>query len=160
MSPIESERLQGFPDNWTLPEGQLNTDENIDTLRYTAIGNAVTVPVVKWIAKKVYEELANTDEERDLEILENYHDFKNTKWDERTISKINDKFIESNAFPTPSKIINSSLLKLIEPNQNRSLYYLTPNAAEGILRRVDHQGRTLFTPLRIALEQLKSQNND
>lgn len=178
LSPIESERLQGFPDNWTLPEGQLNTDENIDTLRYTAIGNAVTVPVVKWIAKKVYEELANTDEVRDLEILENYHDFKNTKWDERTISKIdfsnadidykwsrgglvwNDKFIESNAFPTPSKIINSSLLKLIEPNQNRSLYYLTPNAAEGILRRVDHQGRTLFTPLRIALEQLKSQNND
>ena len=178
LSPVESERLQGFPDNWTLLEGQLNSDENIDTLRYTAIGNAVTVPVVKWIAKRVYEELANTDEVRDLGILENFHDFKNTKWNERTISKIdfsnadidykwsrgglvwNDKFIESNAFPTPSKIINSSLLKLIEPNQNRSLYYLTPNAAEGILRRVDHQGRTLFTPLRIALEQLKSQNKD
>ena len=178
LSPVESERLQGFPDNWTLPEEQLNSDENIDTLRYTAIGNAVTVPVVKWIAKRVYEELANTDEMCNSGILESFHDFQNTRWDERLISKIdfsnanidykwsrgglvwNDKFIGSNAFPTPSKIINSSLLKLIEPNQNRSLYYLTPNAAEGILRRVDHQGRTLFTPLRIALEQLKSQNND
>ena len=178
LSPVESERLQGFPDNWTLPEEQLNSDENIHTLRYTAIGNAVTVPVVKWIAKRVYEELANTDEMCDSGILESFNDFKNTRWDERLISKIdfsnanidykwsrggmvwNDKFIGSNAFPTPSKIINSSLLKLIEPNQNRSLYFLTPNAAEGILRRVDHQGRTLFTPLRIALEQLKSQNND
>ena len=107
--------------------------------------------------------------------LQLYADFKNSKWDSRFLSEIDfsdssidykwsrgglvwgDRFIESNAYPTPSKIINSSLLKLIEPNQTKSLYYLTPNAAEGILRRVDHQGRTLFAPLRTALELLKTQ---
>lgn len=176
LSPVESERLQGFPDHWTLPEENSTSDENIDTLRYTAIGNAVTVPVVKWVAKRVYEELANTDRENNLDLLDRYRDFCSSKWDNRLLSEIdfsddnidykwargglvwNNKFIESNAFPTPSKIIKSSLLKLIEPNQNRSLYYLTPNAAEGILRRVDNQGRTLFAPLRTALEKLKSQN--
>ena len=178
LSPVESERLQGFPDYWTLPEDSLNSDDNIDTLRYTAIGNAVTIPVVKWVAKRVYEELMNTNKKHNLDLLENYNDFKCSIWDNRTLSEIdfsdtevdykwakgglvwNDKFIESNVFPTPSNIISSSLLKLIEPNQNKSMYYLTPNAAEGILRRVDHQGRTLFTPLRIALEQLKNQNKD
>lgn len=175
LSPLESERLQGFPDNWTLPEENLNSDENIDTLRYTAIGNAVTVPVVKWIAKRVYEELSHPNDSSEIDVLDRFVDFKNSRWDSRFLSEIDfsnssidykwsrgglvwsDRFIESNAYPTPSKIIKSSLLKLIEPNQTKSLYYLTPNAAEGILRRVDHQGRTLFAPLRTALELLKTQ---
>jgi len=43
LTPIECERLQGFPDNWT---------ENLsDTQRYRCMGNAVTVPVVRYIAE-------------------------------------------------------------------------------------------------------------
>ena len=42
LTPVECERLQGFPDGWT---------EGIsDTQRYKCCGNAVTVPVVQWIA--------------------------------------------------------------------------------------------------------------
>ena len=41
LTPLECERLQGFPDNWT--EGQT------DTNRYKQMGNAVAVPVVEWI---------------------------------------------------------------------------------------------------------------
>jgi DNA (cytosine-5)-methyltransferase 1 len=41
ITPIECERLQGFPDNWT--EGQP------DTHRYKQMGNAVAVPVVEWV---------------------------------------------------------------------------------------------------------------
>ena len=33
LSPIESERLQGFPDNWTSPSIDIIIDENINTLR-------------------------------------------------------------------------------------------------------------------------------
>ena len=46
-------------------------------------------------------------------------------------------------------------IDLIEKDDVSPIYYLSPNAAEGILRRVDNQGRTLFYPLRIALEKLK-----
>ena len=45
LTPVECERLQGFPDNWT---------EGIsDTQRYKCCGNAVTVNVVEEIIKKL-----------------------------------------------------------------------------------------------------------
>jgi DNA (cytosine-5)-methyltransferase 1 len=44
LTPIECERLQGFPDNWT---------RGSDTQRYKQCGNAVTVPVVEYIAKEL-----------------------------------------------------------------------------------------------------------
>jgi DNA (cytosine-5)-methyltransferase 1 len=42
LTPIECERLQGFPDNWTAGVS--------DTQRYKQLGNAVTVNVVQYIA--------------------------------------------------------------------------------------------------------------
>ncbi len=52
--PVECERLQGFPENWTLPRPLPVSDpDKIDTLRYNALGNAVTVPVAEWVAQRV-----------------------------------------------------------------------------------------------------------
>jgi len=45
LTPIECERLQGFPDGWT--EGVS------DTQRYKQMGNAVTINVIQAIAKKL-----------------------------------------------------------------------------------------------------------
>ena len=47
LTPMECERLQGFPDGWT--EGQA------DTHRYKQMGNAVAVPVVSWLIKRLME---------------------------------------------------------------------------------------------------------
>jgi DNA (cytosine-5)-methyltransferase 1 len=41
LTPLECERLQGFPDGWTQGIS--------DTQRYKCLGNAVTVPVVEYI---------------------------------------------------------------------------------------------------------------
>ena len=50
LTPIECERLQGFPDNWT----QQGVDVPIsDTQRYKMCGNAVTVDVVEAVGKKI-----------------------------------------------------------------------------------------------------------
>ena len=177
LSPLESERLQGFPDNWTLPLETNFINDNIDTFRYTAIGNAVSVPVVEWIAERIH---ANLSKEINISTIEKsidvYKDFRKAKVSDTLLSEINFEDAESeykwahggvvsegrcyecDAYPTPSSIIESSLLPLIEKKQENSIYFLTPNAAEGILRRVDHQKRTLFKPLREGLEKLKSQN--
>ena len=50
LTPIECERLQGFPDNWTKygTKGEIS-----DSQRYKMCGNAVTVDVVKAVAEKV-----------------------------------------------------------------------------------------------------------
>ena len=45
LTPLECERLQGFPDNWT--EG------HSDTQRYKMCGYAVTVPVVEYLVKEL-----------------------------------------------------------------------------------------------------------
>ena len=45
LTPTECERLQGFPDGWTSGVS--------DTQRYRQMGNAVTVPVVEYIAKEL-----------------------------------------------------------------------------------------------------------
>jgi len=47
LTPVECERLQGFPDGWT--EGQS------DAQRYKQMGNAVAVPVVSWIVDRLLE---------------------------------------------------------------------------------------------------------
>ena len=50
LTPIECERLQGFPDNWTKEgsEGMIS-----DTQRYKMCGNAVTVDVVEAVANNI-----------------------------------------------------------------------------------------------------------
>lgn len=47
LTPVECERLQGFPSEWT--------DGQADSHRYKQMGNAVAVPVVDWIVKRLVE---------------------------------------------------------------------------------------------------------
>lgn len=54
LVPVECERLQGLPDGWTIPDDEKFKDsDDLDSLRYHAIGNAVTVPVVQWLATRI-----------------------------------------------------------------------------------------------------------
>ena len=55
LLPIECERVQDFPDDWTLvPESNGYGDpDKVDTLRYNALGNAVSVAVAKWLAGRI-----------------------------------------------------------------------------------------------------------
>lgn len=45
LTPLECERLQGFPDDWTASQS--------DSVRYKQMGNAVAVPVVEWIIQGI-----------------------------------------------------------------------------------------------------------
>jgi len=48
LTPVECERLQGFPDNYT------NIKENCpDGPRYKALGNSMAVPVMRWIGNRI-----------------------------------------------------------------------------------------------------------
>jgi DNA (cytosine-5)-methyltransferase 1 len=45
LTPVECERLQGLPDDWTAGES--------DSARYRLLGNSVAVPVAEWIARRM-----------------------------------------------------------------------------------------------------------
>jgi len=51
LTPVECERLQGFPDGWT--EGLS------DTQRYKCLGNAVSVPVITFLGRRIMEAEGN-----------------------------------------------------------------------------------------------------
>ena len=54
LTPIEAERLQGFPDNYTnIPWANKPTAP--DSRRYKALGNSMAVPVMRWIGKQMME---------------------------------------------------------------------------------------------------------
>lgn len=60
LTPIECERLQGFPDDWTkISYRGKSEDECPDSPRYKAIGNSWAVPVVRWLGERIQEELDN-----------------------------------------------------------------------------------------------------
>ena len=52
LTPLECERLQGFPDGWTGGQS--------DTHRYKQMGNAVAVPVVEWIISGIVDTIKNS----------------------------------------------------------------------------------------------------
>jgi DNA (cytosine-5)-methyltransferase 1 len=53
LTPVECERLQGFPDTYTdiMSKGKATPDGP----RYKALGNSMAVPVMAWIGKRINE---------------------------------------------------------------------------------------------------------
>ena len=58
LTPIECERLQGFPDDYTKISWNGKAIEDCpDGHRYKALGNSMAVPVMRWIGERI--EMAN-----------------------------------------------------------------------------------------------------
>jgi DNA (cytosine-5)-methyltransferase 1 len=58
LTPTECERLQGFPDGWTIPDPSVdpgNPHPKPDGPRYAQMGNAVTVPVAEWLGNRIMD---------------------------------------------------------------------------------------------------------
>jgi DNA (cytosine-5)-methyltransferase 1 len=52
LTPVECERLQGFPDDYTSIPWR-KKEESPDGPRYKALGNSMAVPVMHWIGKRI-----------------------------------------------------------------------------------------------------------
>lgn len=181
LTPLECERLQGFPDNWTATEDWPVHAERADSMRYHAIGNAVSVPVVQWIATRIQTGIHGQDSQRPkshqqfiLELLSRWPSLRGTT---KTVGELEDFRARSTKMIWPNagvlwdgvfvgnkvngslhKPISSDLLDIVEQDIPNERYFLSSNAAEGILRRVDSQRRHLFPPLRQALERLSGKS--
>ena len=84
LMPIECERLQGFPDGWT--------DGQSDSTRYKQLGNAVAVPVIEWIGKRIMATTCPTQPAPDA-------------WDSAPLKPLSTPEVDSDLgkVPTPTK---------------------------------------------------------
>ena len=62
LIPVECERLQGFPDNYT--DIKLKGKPTPDGPRYKALGNSWAVPVVRWIGERIAQALESTSQRK------------------------------------------------------------------------------------------------
>ena len=57
ITPLEFERLQGFPDGWTdigdWVDSKGKTRKTTDSARYKALGNSIALPPWKWVLKRL-----------------------------------------------------------------------------------------------------------
>jgi len=63
LTPKECEGIMGFPKHWTKPRKSEVFANDIDSMRYHALGNAVTPPVAEWIGRRVIDYLRATRKE-------------------------------------------------------------------------------------------------
>jgi len=62
--------------------------------------------------------------------------------------------LTANTSESPSRAEESTLSGVIETGEVPERYFLSPNAAKGMLRRANKMGRNLFPPLKKSLEKL------
>ena len=65
LTPMECGRLQGFPDGWTAVK-ESDGKPLSDTQRYKMLGNAMTVPVMRWIGERIKAQEIHTQEQAAL----------------------------------------------------------------------------------------------
>lgn len=57
LTPLECERLQGFPDGWTdigeWTDSKGKVRETSDAARYKALGNSIAIPTWAWVLKRL-----------------------------------------------------------------------------------------------------------
>lgn len=153
LTPLETERLMGFPDNYTDIEGAKSTN------RYQATGNSWSVPVIKWIGNQILNypnESFELDETnfQNLELLNftaDGHSFFNL-----SDGKINlpcRRKLNSSAFPKDYSI--GSLQDIVETNAPQK-YYLSPAGCGGILRRSRERNLKINPKLERVLSSIES----
>jgi hypothetical protein len=67
---------------------------------------------------------------------------------------INGECIMARVSPAPHRSVKSRLVDILDKKKPSSRYFLSQNAAVGIIRRVTNQERSLFEPLDAALRRL------
>ena len=154
LSPMECERLMGFPDNYTNIKGAKKTN------RYQAVGNSWAVPVVRWIGNRLINQLDDEiliqngfayDREFVLEIDENarLYDLGNGMIKGENGTVINTSF-------KPNNCTYRSLKDIISSDAPQDIY-ISPVGCYGILRRRKERKLPINSRLESILQTISGQ---
>lgn len=150
LSPVECERLMGFPDNYT------NIDGASYTKRYQAIGNSWAVPVVKWIGNNLVKEdsIQSIIPDNNLEITYStqiYNDGIFINCDNNLMRNIG-----INCSTIPDKCVFKDMRDIVSPDVSDKIY-LSPVGCHGIVRRKNERKLQMNSRLEKILNKTSSQ---
>lgn len=157
LSPLECERLMGFPDNYTDIPGAKPTN------RYQAVGNSWAVPVVRWIGERI---LSYCNSDKISSCLHNHYfrDISTSIGELANLclmsTNVKDMVQTSlyqssliNASEIPEYIKPHSLFDIIDVDAPESIY-ITPVGCHGILRRKEERRLTINKRLEAVLSKV------
>lgn len=157
ISPIECERLMGFPDNYTALESAKRTN------RYQAIGNSWAVPVVRWIGERLLSKKKNQFEldidslalATKTQIIDNEGYFIDCGKD---IYALSDGTL-INCTPIPENSTFSDMKNIVSADAPEEIY-ISPVGCYGIVRRKQERNLKINARLEEVLLSISSQMSD
>ncbi|MCE7792213.1 DNA cytosine methyltransferase [Salipaludibacillus sp. CUR1] len=148
FSPLECERLMGFPDNYTY------SDKAKRTPRYQAIGNSWAVPVISWIGKRLKTE----NPKRQIKKLFNRPSFSDGVdfWDlgEGLVKTDNNTVL--NCTQVPENVTISSIKDIVSADAPEQIY-ISPVGCFGMIRRKNERSLRMNPELEKTLIEIANQ---
>ena len=155
LSPLETERLMGFPDNYT--------DVNIGrrsnrTRRYKATGNSWVVPVIRWFGERLTDK---NKLELDLNVgsfskrnCKNVDDSILVLLDNDLIRLVSGEII--NCSPIPENVVFGNMEHIVSPDAPEKIY-ISPVGCYGIVRRAEERNAKINPRLKEVLLSISSE---
>ena len=162
LTPLECERLMGFPDNYTYREKVRPTN------RYQALGNSWAVPVIKWLATRLESEILNSSfssvkeagcSEINLTGLVSeckFFDVPTTK-DLDQLGLFSGEGV--NGSVTPEFPMLGYMRDIIDTNPEEK-FFISPVGCKGILRRKEERQLKMNPRLELFLSRISSTMSD
>ena len=158
LTPLECERLMGFPDNYTL------SDKARPTNRYQALGNSWAVPVIDWLGERLQNELSQSSvsnveqagcSEIELQGLDGDYKFFiiPTKQEADQIGLFSNNSINGSAIPENPTLGNMHSIIDTAPDEK---FFISPVGCKGILRRKEERGIKINPRLELVLNRISS----
>ncbi|WP_270357804.1 DNA cytosine methyltransferase [Adlercreutzia equolifaciens] len=143
LSPLECERLMGFPDHYTDIAGAKKTN------RYRALGNSWVIPVVKWIGSRIMCALNAHWEASSEDAAE----ISGTNFElcDFSSGEIIYRGKEWNCSDRPNRPVLGRI-EDIASHEDVPDVYLSPVGSAGILRRAKERKSTMNGRLKVLLE--------
>lgn len=157
LTPLETERLMGFPDNYTdVPFAKR-------TSRFQGTGNSWAVPVVRWIGRRLFDAANQPDVHIDSDrfslvpYLKQVNGTEVYLFTDQIIG--NDNLGSVNVSAIPEHIVQSNIADIIDTNAEEELF-ISPVGCNGILRRAEERGMRINPRLEEIMKNIVAQMDD
>lgn len=146
LTPLECERLMGFPDNYTdIPKAR-------PTNRYQGVGNSWAVPVIKWLGNRILN-ISHSKMIKGLTPLKAENGFELFDISGSQMPLITTQ--ELNGTEIPENPIIGKLIDVIDVDAPEN-FYISPVGCKGILRRKVERDLTINPRLEEVLKSISS----